>query len=111
MRVTLRNLRAVLALTFTCVAITACSVMPFQGSSGRSVEPQDDDAYASEVTAEGAAPDGYERTGEGAPGNRVDSPGGERTGTAGATDAGKRVDETARGADVGKDGKQARVVF
>lgn len=111
MRVTLRNLRAVLALTFTCVAITACSVMPFQGNSGRSVETPDDNVYASEDTAEDAAPEGYERTGEGAPGNLVDNPGGERTGTAGATDAGKRVDETTRGADVGKDDKQAREVF
>ncbi|MCB9933037.1 MAG: tetratricopeptide repeat protein [Planctomycetes bacterium] len=107
----MRNLRAVLALTFTCVAITACSVMPFQGNAGRDVETPNNNVYTAEDTAEDATPEGYERTGEGAPGNLVENPGGERTGTAGMTDTGETVDETTRGADVGKDDKNSREVF
>lgn len=110
MKATLRKLRVALALTFVCCVATACSVMPFQGNTRSSSSGPDDEAYVAEDTADDV-PEGYEREGEGAPGNLVDNPGGERTGTAGMTDAGEKVDTTARGADVGKDGKDSREVF
>ncbi|MCA8910205.1 MAG: hypothetical protein KDB82_00750 [Planctomycetes bacterium] len=106
----MRNLRVVLALTFVCILGTACSVMPFQGNAGRSSAEPDNDAYVAEETAEDV-PEGYEREGEGAPGNLVDNPGGERTGTAGITDNGKTIENAAKGADVGKDAKDSREVF
>ncbi|MCA8935621.1 MAG: hypothetical protein KDB68_05395 [Planctomycetes bacterium] len=111
MRVTLRNLRLLLALTVVCLIGTACSVMPFQGNADRrSAEPKDD-TYVAEETAEDDVPEGYEREGEGAPGNSVDNPGGERTGTAGMSDTGDKVDATVRGADVKKGDKDSREVF
>ncbi|MCA8916150.1 MAG: hypothetical protein KDB90_12130 [Planctomycetes bacterium] len=109
-------MRAVLALTFTCAVATACSVMPFQGNSDRSSNWASD-SYVASDTADDTPPEdqdppeGYEREGKGAPGNLHDNPGGERSGTAGMTDKGKTIDETTRGADVGKDDKEAREVF
>ena len=115
MKATLRNLRALLALTVAATVITACSVMPFQGDANRSSGAWASDDFVAEdedsEKTESETPEGYEREGEGAPGNLVDNPGGERTGTAGVTDNGKRVDEAAKGQNVKSSDKGSREVF
>lgn len=113
MKATLRNLRALLALTVAATAITACSVMPFQGDADRSSGAWASDDFVAEDSenTEPETPEGYEREGEGAPGNLVDNPGGERTGTAGVTDNGKRVDDAAKGQNVKSSDKGSREVF
>lgn len=113
MKATLRNLRALLALTFAATVVTACSVMPFQGDANRSSGAWASDNFVAEDSekTEAETPEGYEREGEGAPGNLVDNPGGERAGTGGVTDTAARADETARGQAVKSGDKDSREVF
>ncbi|MBZ0135200.1 MAG: tetratricopeptide repeat protein [Planctomycetes bacterium] len=103
-----------LALTFAASIVTACSVMPFQGDTSRSDGAWASDDFVAEDSERepaGETPSGYEREGEGAPGNLVDNPGGERSGTGGVTDNGKRVDETAKGQNVKSGDNGSREVF
>jgi tetratricopeptide (TPR) repeat protein len=111
MRITLRNLRAVLVLAFAGAVVTACSVMPFQGNSRDTGSDYTAACSAPEDTDDADMPEGYERTGEGAPGNTVDNPGGERESTAGMTDKAEEVDKTASGQDVKEGDKGSREVF
>ena len=110
MRWNLQKLRALLAVSVIAIVSGACSVMPFQGStggSGDSFTAADNGATADKEST----PAGYERNGEGAPGNLRDNPGGERTGSAGLAGAADKSTGAAKGADVGKDDKDSRAAF
>jgi tetratricopeptide (TPR) repeat protein len=111
MMATMRNLRALLVLTFAACVVTACSVMPFQGNADRSTGNWASDDYVSEDTEVDTDPEGYEREGEGAPGNLVDNPGGERTGTAGLTGKTDSVEDAARGQNVRSGDSGSREAF
>lgn len=110
MRATVRNLQIMPVLMLIAFLGTACSVMPFQGNNNNSGKS----SYVAEDTADDkkdAAPDPYGGEGSGAPGNARDNPGGERTGTAGVADSGRKAEPAAKGADVGKDDKEGRQAF
>ncbi|MCF6227526.1 MAG: type II and III secretion system protein [Planctomycetes bacterium] len=110
----LRNLRAVLAISFACVVASACSVMPFQSDSNIDNNQANTEFAAADTAVDSTNSDaessGFVREGEGAPGNTHDNPGGERTSSAGALGAGG-VEDAVRGQNVGSDTDGSRDVF
>lgn len=109
----LSKVRALIALGFLCCMATACSVMPFQadGSRERADSGRSDFVAEEGTETETAAPKGYDRDGTGAPGNPKDNPGGTRESKGGLSDSAEKVTDAAKGADVGKDDKDARDAF
>ncbi|MBX3460980.1 MAG: hypothetical protein KF696_13610 [Planctomycetes bacterium] len=111
MRATVTDLRFVPVLLLVALLGTACSVMPFQGNARSSNSFVSEDSGAKPAGPVASDNDPYPASGEGAPGNMRDNPGGERSGSAGIAGAERKTEEAAKGQGVGKDDKDGRQAF
>lgn len=107
------KLRTLLSLAFLGAVVAACGVMPFQGdtrgsndfSTERETSSVDRTDTAEDFSAE---PEGYKRTGTGAPGNPVDNPGGSRTGSGGVAGTADKASDTVSGQANQEEGPRAQ---